>query len=124
MQWMGRRLEVKEGQKIKERKGNENYFFKRETQFIRDLQLLGSFSLTEERRTKEDRKKAKKRGEMDPDSVKSTLSNLAFGNVMAAAARDYQKVRSMRLFCFLIYALSVRFGNRFILFDEECELVV
>lgn len=31
---------------------------------------------------------------MDPDSVKSTLSNLAFGNVMAAAARDYQKVPS------------------------------
>lgn len=29
--------------------------------------------------------------EMDPNSVKSTLSNLAFGNVMAAAARDYQK---------------------------------
>ncbi|KAF4387016.1 hypothetical protein G4B88_024588 [Cannabis sativa] len=28
---------------------------------------------------------------MDPDSVKSTLQNLAFGNVMAAAARDYQK---------------------------------
>ncbi|XP_059641753.1 thioredoxin domain-containing protein PLP3B-like [Cornus florida] len=28
---------------------------------------------------------------MDPDSVKSTLSNLAFGNVMAAAARNYQK---------------------------------
>ncbi|GMI64747.1 phosducin-like protein 3 homolog [Hibiscus trionum] len=28
---------------------------------------------------------------MDPDSVKSTLSHLAFGNVMAAAARDYQK---------------------------------
>ncbi|KAK8606745.1 hypothetical protein V6N13_052507 [Hibiscus sabdariffa] len=28
---------------------------------------------------------------MDPDSVKSTLSDLAFGNVMAAAARDYQK---------------------------------
>ncbi|KAK0579831.1 hypothetical protein LWI29_032209 [Acer saccharum] len=28
----------------------------------------------------------------DPDSVKPTLSNLAFGNVMAAAARDYQKV--------------------------------
>ncbi|KAF3440712.1 hypothetical protein FNV43_RR18998 [Rhamnella rubrinervis] len=28
---------------------------------------------------------------MNPDSVKSTLSNLAFGNVMAAAARDYQK---------------------------------
>lgn len=28
---------------------------------------------------------------MDPDSVKTTLSNLAFGNVMAAAARDYQK---------------------------------
>ena len=24
--------------------------------------------------------------------MKSTLSNLAFGNVMAAAARDYQKV--------------------------------
>ncbi|KAG8474600.1 hypothetical protein CXB51_031237 [Gossypium anomalum] len=32
-----------------------------------------------------------KEREMDPDSVKSTLSNLAFGNVMAAAARDYQK---------------------------------
>jgi hypothetical protein len=29
---------------------------------------------------------------MDPDAVKSTLSNLAFGNVIAAAARDYQKV--------------------------------
>ncbi|GKU99217.1 hypothetical protein SLEP1_g12093 [Rubroshorea leprosula] len=28
---------------------------------------------------------------MDPNSVKSTLSNLAFGNVMAAAARDYKK---------------------------------
>ncbi|XP_010521992.1 PREDICTED: thioredoxin domain-containing protein PLP3A-like [Tarenaya hassleriana] len=28
---------------------------------------------------------------MDPDAVKSTLSNLAFGGVMAAAARDYQK---------------------------------
>jgi hypothetical protein len=31
---------------------------------------------------------------MDRDAVKSTLSNLAFGNVIAAAAaaRDYQKV--------------------------------
>ncbi|KAL1338312.1 hypothetical protein AAHE18_10G203000 [Arachis hypogaea] len=28
---------------------------------------------------------------MDPNAVKSTLSNLAFGNIMAAAARDYQK---------------------------------
>lgn len=28
---------------------------------------------------------------MNPDAVKSTLSNLAFGNVLAAAARDYQK---------------------------------
>nr|VDC75780.1 unnamed protein product [Brassica rapa] len=28
---------------------------------------------------------------MDPDAVKSTLSNLAFGNVLAAAARDYKK---------------------------------
>ncbi|TVU24405.1 hypothetical protein EJB05_26839 [Eragrostis curvula] len=28
---------------------------------------------------------------MDPDAVKSTLSNLAFGNVIAAAARNYQK---------------------------------
>ncbi|KAL9248162.1 hypothetical protein vseg_021517 [Gypsophila vaccaria] len=28
---------------------------------------------------------------MDPDAVKSTLSNLAFGNVIAAAARDLQK---------------------------------
>ncbi|RVX16668.1 Thioredoxin domain-containing protein PLP3B [Vitis vinifera] len=34
---------------------------------------------------------------MDPDSVKTTLSNLAFGNVMAAAARDYQKKHDMRL---------------------------
>lgn len=38
------------------------------------------------------REKKKKFSKMDPDSVKSTLSNLAFGNVMAAAARDYQKV--------------------------------
>ncbi|BBH02658.1 phosducin-like protein 3 homolog [Prunus dulcis] len=30
-------------------------------------------------------------GKMDPASVKSTLQNLAFGNVMAAAARNYQK---------------------------------
>ncbi|KAG4121155.1 hypothetical protein ERO13_D11G188800v2 [Gossypium hirsutum] len=29
---------------------------------------------------------------MDPNSVKSTLSNLAFENVMAAAARDYKKM--------------------------------
>jgi hypothetical protein len=29
---------------------------------------------------------------MDPDAVKSTLSNLAFGNVIAAAARNLQKV--------------------------------
>ncbi|KAI3692285.1 hypothetical protein L6452_32099 [Arctium lappa] len=29
--------------------------------------------------------------DMDPDSVKSTMQNLAFGNVMAAAARNYQK---------------------------------
>lgn len=28
---------------------------------------------------------------MDPDAVKSTLSNLAFGNVIAAAARNLQK---------------------------------
>jgi len=28
---------------------------------------------------------------MDPDAVKSTLSNLAYGNVMAAAARNLQK---------------------------------
>ncbi|WZY70326.1 hypothetical protein YC2023_002566 [Brassica napus] len=28
---------------------------------------------------------------MDPDAVKSTLSNLAFGNVLAVAARDYKK---------------------------------
>ncbi|XP_004509487.2 thioredoxin domain-containing protein PLP3B-like [Cicer arietinum] len=28
---------------------------------------------------------------MDPDTVKSTLTNLAFGNVIAAAARDYKK---------------------------------
>lgn len=34
---------------------------------------------------------------MDPNSVKSTLSNLAFGNVMAAAARDYQKVLFLKL---------------------------
>ncbi|CAA0833347.1 Unknown protein [Striga hermonthica] len=34
---------------------------------------------------------------MDPDSVKSTLSGLAFGNVLAAAARDYQKLLSQRI---------------------------
>uniref|UniRef100_A0A1D1Z6R8 Thioredoxin domain-containing protein 9 n=1 Tax=Anthurium amnicola TaxID=1678845 RepID=A0A1D1Z6R8_9ARAE len=28
---------------------------------------------------------------MDPDSFRSTMSTLAYGNVMAAAARDYQK---------------------------------
>ncbi|XP_058755776.1 thioredoxin domain-containing protein PLP3B-like [Vicia villosa] len=28
---------------------------------------------------------------MNPDAVKSTLTNLAFGNVIAAAARNYQK---------------------------------
>lgn len=32
-----------------------------------------------------------KNKEMDPDSVKNTLSTLAFGNVLAAAARDYKK---------------------------------
>ncbi|MCI12688.1 thioredoxin domain-containing protein PLP3A, partial [Trifolium medium] len=30
---------------------------------------------------------------MNPDAVKSTLTNLAFGNVIAAAARNYQKSR-------------------------------
>ena len=35
--------------------------------------------------------------EMDPDAVKSTLSNLAFGNVIAAAARDLQKVTDFSL---------------------------
>jgi hypothetical protein len=29
---------------------------------------------------------------MDPDEVKSKLQGLAFGNVLAAAARDYKKV--------------------------------
>ena len=41
------------------------------------------------------RRREKEQGEaaeMDPDAVKSTLSNLAFGNVIAAAARDLQKV--------------------------------
>lgn len=45
---------------------------------------------------------------MDPDSVKSTLSNLAFGNVMAAAARDYQKVLFLKL-GFYLFALPSRF---------------
>ncbi|RRT43564.1 hypothetical protein B296_00055607, partial [Ensete ventricosum] len=31
------------------------------------------------------------RKKMDPDSFRSRFSSLAFGNVMAAAARDYQK---------------------------------
>lgn len=39
---------------------------------------------------------------MDPDSVKSTLQTLAFGNVMAAAARDYQKV-----FVFLCHEVQI-----------------
>lgn len=48
-----------------------------------------------------ERREAGERGEMDPDAVKSTLSNLAFGNVMAAAARDYQKVRFLFFLNFL-----------------------
>ncbi|PWA66811.1 phosducin-like protein [Artemisia annua] len=32
-----------------------------------------------------------KKRKMNPDTVKSTLQTLAYGNVMAAAARDYQK---------------------------------
>lgn len=43
---------------------------------------------------------------MDPDSVKSTLSNLAFGNVMAAAARDYQKV----CVCVCVFSSSIHFA--------------
>lgn len=42
---------------------------------------------------------------MDPDAVKSTLSNLAFGNVMAAAARDYQKV-AFELLNSIIFLIS------------------
>jgi len=34
---------------------------------------------------------------MNPDAVKSTLTNLAFGNVIAAAARNYQKVNFLIL---------------------------
>ena len=48
---------------------------------------LGSLRPTSRRRGREGRRK-----KMDPDSFRSTLSTLAFGNVMAAAARDYQKV--------------------------------
>ena len=33
---------------------------------------------------------------MDPDEVKSKLQGLAFGNVLAAAARDYKKVTLAR----------------------------
>jgi hypothetical protein len=40
---------------------------------------------------------------MDPDAVKSTLSNLAFGNVIAAAARDYKKVWSLKLSSFFYF---------------------
>ncbi|CAL9205179.1 unnamed protein product [Musa hybrid cultivar] len=47
---------------------------------------LGSLRPTSRRRGREGRRK-----KMDPDSFRSTLSTLAFGNVMAAAARDYQK---------------------------------
>lgn len=48
---------------------------------------------------------------MDPDSVKSTLQNLAFGNVLAAAARDYKKVLPSFsfLFFFLIFINSFSF---------------
>ena len=42
---------------------------------------------------------------MDPDAVKSTLSNLAFGNVLAAAARDYKKVKSISIFEYLIHQM-------------------
>ena len=44
--------------------------------------------------------------EMDPNAVKSTLSNLAFGNVMAAAARDYQKVPSLPVFFNLLCSIA------------------
>lgn len=53
---------------------------------------------------------------MDPDSVKSTLSNLAFGNVMAAAARDYQKVCvcsplqfTLQFFFFIFFFIRSKF---------------
>ncbi|WOL12478.1 somatic embryogenesis receptor-like kinase [Canna indica] len=53
--------------------------------------LFGLFSgipETNVRKKETERKRAK---EMDPDSFRSTFSSLNFGNVMAAAARDYQK---------------------------------
>lgn len=51
--------------------------------------------------------------EMDPDSVKSTLSNLAFGNVMAAAARDYQKVIPFTIIPIFSQIYVTKIGNLF-----------
>lgn len=58
---------------------------------------------------------------MDPNSVKSTLSNLAFGNVMAAAARDYQKV----YFVVLLFKLIVfsKFWFHFPIFTFVISLI-
>lgn len=50
---------------------------------------------------------------MDPDSVKSTLSNLAFGNVMAAAARDYQKVIPFMIIPIFSQIYVTKIGNLF-----------
>ena len=58
---------------------------------------------------------------MDPDSVKSTLSNLAFGNVMAAAARDYQKV----CVCVLLFnSLCNFFFNIFLHQIQICSVII
>lgn len=44
---------------------------------------------------------------MDTDSVKSTLQNLAFGNVLAAAARDYKKVFHYSAFILFMYLFRI-----------------
>ena len=53
---------------------------------------------------------------MDPNIVKSTLSNLGFGNVMAAIARDYQKVSEFLCSTyFFIFNLAYEYVGRFML---------
>lgn len=73
---------------------------------------LGSLRPTSRRRGREGRRK-----KMDPDSFRSRLSSLAFGNVIAAAARDYQKVpffpSPSRILPFLAFLmLPLRYQSR------------
>lgn len=67
---------------------------------------------------------------MDPEGFKSKMSNLNFGNVMAAAARDYQKVFLLLLlqsFTFIRSAYSrfpcVIFSSSSIFYQTPCAAI-